>query len=156
VANAARCDKVLHRYHKSLGAEVVQIDIQYKGKLRCEAKHEPSGAVLLTDAPKDNQGEGASFSPTDLLATALGTCMLTIMGITAQRDGIDLSSTTVSVIKEMVASPLRRVGKLTVRIHVPLALTPEQQQKLRNAAMTCPVHKSLHPDVEIPVEFIWG
>lgn len=134
---------------------MVEIDIQYQGRLRCEARHEPSGVVLLTDAPKDNQGEGASFSPTDLVATALGTCMVTIMGIMAQREGIDLSGTTVRVIKEMVASPTRRIGKLTVSINVPCALTSEQQQKMRNAANSCPVRKSLHADIEIPVEFVW-
>ena len=130
---------------------MVEISIKYKGKLRCEAKHEPSGATLITDAPKDNQGEGASFSPTDLVATGLGACMLTIMGIIAQRENIDLTGATVSVTKDMVAEPARRIGKLTVRIHVPLALTPVQQQKLKNAAMTCPVYKSLLPDIEKPV-----
>jgi putative redox protein len=131
---------------------MVEIDIAYKGKLRCEAKHGPSGVTIMTDAPKDNQGEGAYFSPTDLVGTALGTCMLTIMGIVAQRDGIDLSGATVHVVKEMTPPP-RRIGKLTVEINVPVELTPEQQQKLKNAAMTCPVHRSLHPDVEIPVKF---
>jgi putative redox protein len=79
--------------------------------------------------------------------------MLTIMGMVAQRDNIDLTGTTVRVIKEMVASPTRRIGKLTVEFNVPRKLTDQEQQKLRNAAMTCPVHKSLHPDVEIPVTF---
>lgn len=78
--------------------------------------------------------------------------MMTIMGIVAQRDGIDLSNSTVRVVKEMTPPP-RRIAKLTVEINVPTSLTTEQQQKLRNAAMTCPVHKSLHPDIEIPVTF---
>ncbi len=111
---------------------------------------------MLTDAPKDNMGEGAHFSPTDLVGTALGTCMLTIMGIVAQRDDIDLSGTTARVVKEMSASPPRRIASLTVEIRVPRQLTEEQQQKLRNAALTCPVHKSLHPDVAVPVEFVFG
>jgi putative redox protein len=135
---------------------MVQIDIVYQGKLRCKAQHEPSGTTMITDAPKDNQGEGASFSPTDLVATALGTCMLTIMGIVAQRDNIDLTGSTVRVIKEMAAAPVRRIGKLTVTIHVPQKLSDVEQQKLRNAAMTCPVHKSLHPDIEAPIEFQFG
>jgi putative redox protein len=135
---------------------MVEISIAYTGKLRCEAKHGPSGVTLLTDAPKDNMGEGAYFSPTDLVATALGTCMVTIMGMVAQRENIDLSGTTVHVTKEMVSAPVRRIGKLTVHINVPVKITPEQQQKLRNAAMTCPVHKSLHPDVETPIEFTWA
>lgn len=131
---------------------MVEVVITYQGKLRCEATHGPSGVKLLTDAPKDNQGEGAYFSPTDLVGTALGSCMLTIMGIVAQRDGIDLSGASVRVTKEMTPPP-RRIGKLTVEIKVPTTLTKEQQDKLRNAAMTCPVHRSLHPDVEIPVIF---
>jgi putative redox protein len=132
---------------------VVQIDIAYQGNLKCKAQHEPSGATFMTDAPTDNHGEGSLFSPTDLVGTALGTCMMTLMGIVAQRDGIDLTGSTVRVLKEMATSPVRRIGKLTVHIKVPTVLTPEQQQKLKNAAMTCPVHKSLHPDVDAPVEF---
>ena len=135
---------------------MVQIDMTYEGKLRCAATHEPSGATLLTDAPKDNMGEGQSFSPTDLVATALGTCMLTTMGIVAQRNNIDMRGSTASVLKEMVTAPTRRLGKLTVRITVPTPLTPDQQDRLRQAALHCPVHKSLHPDVQLPVEFKFG
>ena len=135
---------------------MVEIEIAYEGRLRCRAVHGPSGAVLATDAPKDNMGQGESFSPTDLVATALGTCMLTIMGIVAQRHGIDLEGTTVTVGKEMVATPTRRIGRLTVDIRVPRAVSPEQQLLLENAAHTCPVHKSLHPDIETPVTFHWG
>ncbi len=131
---------------------MVEIQIAYKGKLRCEATHEQSGVKLITDAPKDNHGEGASFSPTDLVATALGSCMLTIMGMVAQRDGIDLSNATVQVVKEMTPPP-RRIASLTVVFDIPTVLTVEQQEKLRVAAMTCPVHRSLHPDVQIPVTF---
>jgi putative redox protein len=135
---------------------MVTIDIQYQGELRCEAVHQPSGTRLNTDAPKDNMGKGESFSPTDLVATALGTCMLTIMGIAARTMNIDIKGTQVTVQKEMVATPLRRIGKLGVKIKVPGNLTAEQKQKLENAAHTCPVHKSLHPDVQIPVEFEWA
>ena len=135
---------------------MVEIQIAYEGKLRCTARHVDSGATLITDAPKDNMGNGQSFSPTDLVATALGTCMLTIMGIAAQRLEIDLSGTTVRVIKEMAQVPVRRIARLTVTIRVPAKLTLDQQQKLQNAAMTCPVHKSLHPDVQTPIEFQWG
>ncbi len=132
---------------------MVEIQIAYEGNLRTTAIHEPSGTRLITDAPKDNQGEGQSFSPTDLLATALGTCMLTIMGIAARNFKIDLAGATVRVQKEMAVNPVRRVGKLTVEITVPNPITEEQQRRLRDAAMHCPVHKSLHPDVEIPVTF---
>ena len=132
---------------------MVEIQIAYEGNLRTTAIHEPSGTRLITDAPKDNHGQGQSFSPTDLLATALGTCMLTIMGIAAKGLKIDLACSTVRMQKEMVASPIRRVGKLTVHIEVNTPTTQEQQQKLRDAAMHCPVHKSLHPDIAMPITF---
>jgi putative redox protein len=135
---------------------MVEVNVVYQGKLRCKATHGPSGSEILTDAPTDNMGEGKYFSPTDLVATALGSCMLTIMGMVAERDGLDISGTTVTVIKEMVAAPARRIGKLTVEFNVKGDLTETQQQKLKNAAMTCPVHKSLHPDIEVPVKFNWN
>jgi putative redox protein len=135
---------------------MVEIRITYEGDLRCKAVHAPSSTALATDAPKDNMGKGQSFSPTDLVATALGTCMLTIMGIAAKKMAVDLKGTTVTVTKEMVANPVRRIGKLAVSFNVLTKLTYEQQIKLQDAAMTCPVHKSLHPDMEIPVEFNWA
>jgi putative redox protein len=135
---------------------MVTIDIEYKGDLRNEAVHQPSGTRLNTDAPKDNHGKGESFSPTDLVATALGTCMFTVMGIAARTMNIDLKGAKVTVQKEMVATPLRRIGKLGVKIKIPGKFTDEQKQKLENIANTCPVHKSLHPDIQIPVEFVWG
>lgn len=135
---------------------MVTIDIQYQGDLRCEAVHQPSGTHLNTDAPKDNQGKGESFSPTDLVATALGTCMMTLMGIAARNMNVDLKGTQVTVQKEMAAVPMRKIGKLGVKIKVPAKVTAEQKQKLEQAALTCPVHKSLHPDVQIPVEFVWA
>lgn len=134
---------------------MVTINIEYKGDLRNEAVHGPSGTRLNTDAPKDNQGKGESFSPSDLVATALGTCMLTIMGIAARNMNVELKGTQVIVQKEMVTTPVRRIGKLGVKIKVPGKFTDEQKQKLENAAHTCPVHKSLHPDIQIPVEFVW-
>jgi putative redox protein len=135
---------------------MVTIDIEYQGDLRCEAVHQPSGTHLNTDAPKDNLGKGESFSPTDLVATALGTCMMTLMGITARSLKVDLKGTRVMVQKEMVVAPMRRIGKLAVKIAIPAKLTDEQKQKLEQAALTCPVHKSLHPDVRTPVEFLWA
>jgi putative redox protein len=135
---------------------MVEITTVYEGKLRCCSTHEPSGAELITDAPKDNMGEGASFSPTDLVATALGTCMLTIMGIVAQRENLDLTGTTIRVKKEMATAPIRRIGRLEVEFTVPTPTTEIQRQKLIKAAETCPVHKSLHPDVEVAVNFHWS
>ncbi|MGD0766648.1 MAG: OsmC family protein [Tepidisphaeraceae bacterium] len=135
---------------------MVEIQIAYQGNLRCSARHVDSGVTLLTDAPKDNMGNGESFSPTDLVATALGTCMLTIMGIAARRMDVDLSGATAVVTKEMSQAPIRRIARLAVTLRVPARLTEEQRQKLQNAAMTCPVHKSLHPDVQTPINFQWA
>lgn len=134
---------------------MVAIEIIYQGELHCEAVHTPSGTKLATDAPKDNMGKGESFSPTDLVATALGTCMLTLMGIAAKRLDIDLNGSTVTVHKEMATAPVRRIGKLSVAITVPKKVSAEHQKLLENAALTCPVHKSLHPDVAMPVTFNW-
>jgi len=135
---------------------MVEIQIAYEGKLRCTARHVDSGTTLITDAPKDNMGNGESFSPTDLVATALGTCMLTTMGIVAQRLEIDISGSTVIVTKEMSSVPTRRIARLAVTFNIPAKLNDDQKQKLQNAAMTCPVHKSLHSNVEMPVTFNWG
>ena len=134
---------------------MVQIDIAYQGNLRCQAVHAESGATVLTDAPKDNQGNGESFSPTDLVATALGTCMLTIMGIVAKRANIDLARATVRVQKEMASTPVRRIARLTAEIHVPASVPVEMSPQLERAALGCPVFKSVHPDIEIPVVFSW-
>ncbi len=138
------------------GRTMVNIQIEYQGDLHCKATHGPSGVELSTDAPKDNQGRGESFSPTDLVATALGTCMLTIMGIAARTLNIDIAGATAAVEKEMTATPPRRIQRLAVRIHVPHAPSPADREKLERAARACPVHKSLHPDVQIPIEFTWG
>jgi putative redox protein len=135
---------------------MVAIQIEYQGELHCKAVHGPSATELNTDAPKDNQGRGESFSPTDLVATALGTCMLTIMGIMARTLNIDIAGTTATVEKEMTDAPPRMIKRLSVKIHVPHALSPEDQQKLERAAYTCPVHKSLHPDVQTPIAFTWN
>jgi putative redox protein len=135
---------------------MVEINILYKGELRCTATHQPSGMKLLTDAPKDNHGKGESFSPTDLVATALGTCMMTLMGIAARTLQIDLSGTRVTVHKEMATKPIRRIATLIVTIDVPLKLDETQKKTLIDAAMTCPVHASLRPDVKMPVDFRWA
>jgi len=134
---------------------MVAIQVEYAGDLHCRAVHDPSGTEFNTDAPKDNQGRGESFSPTDLVATALGTCMLTTMGILARTLGIDMAGATATVEKEMTPPP-RRIGRLTVRIRMPRALSAEDQLKLERAAHTCPVQKSIHPDVETPITFTWG
>ena len=133
----------------------VEINTVYEGSLRCRATHGPSGTQLVTDPPVDNQGKGESFSPTDLVATALGTCMATIMGIYAERHGIDLRGMSVRVRKEMVTAPVRRIGKLAVEIRAPISSNHPHREALERAAISCPVHQSVHPDIELPVEFFW-
>lgn len=135
---------------------MVETKITYEGQLRCKAVHVPSGQSILTDAPTDNMGKGEFFSPTDLVAAAMGTCMLTVMGIVANKHKIDMTGSTASVVKDMAAAPARRIGVLKVAITVPTVLTDEQKKILENAAMACPVRKSISHDVNIPVEFKWG
>lgn len=134
---------------------MIEITATYEGNLRCVATHTPSGDTLTTDAPVDNQGKGEAFSPTDLVATALATCIMTTVGIVARREGIDLHGMQARVEKHMQTTPTRRIGRLPVRITVPGRLTPEQRKKLEAAARTCPVHHSLHPDVDAPIEFAY-
>lgn len=133
---------------------MVEIGVVYEGELRCKATHGPSGNSLLTDAPADNHGRAETFSPTDLVATALGTCMLTIMGIVAARREWDLTGTKVTVVKEMATAPVRRIGRLRVTIALNRRFEPSDLAVLEKAAHNCPVHKSLHPDIDIPVEFV--
>jgi putative redox protein len=135
---------------------MVEIRIEYEGDLHCVATHGPSRTALSTDAPADNHGRGESFSPTDLVATALGTCMATTMGIVAQRHGWDLRGTTVTVEKRMVSAPVRRIGELEVVIRIPGEHDERARKTLETTALTCPVHKSLREDVRIPVRFEWS
>lgn len=135
---------------------MVEIHIAYQGELRCAATHMPSGTVMLTDAPLDNHGKAESFSPTDLVATALGSCMMTVMGIAANKLGVDLSGSTVKVSKTMVTKPERRIGSLDVVFHVPHAFDDATKQKLIDAALSCPVHHSLHADIAMPITFQWA
>jgi putative redox protein len=134
---------------------MVAIRLEYQGDLHGKAVHGPSGTELFTDAPKDNQGRGESFSPTDLCATALGTCMLTTMGIAAQTLNLDMNGATAVVEKEMTSEGPRKIQRLTVRIKMPRGFGEEDRLKLERAANTCPVARSLHPDVEQVVEFAW-
>ncbi len=128
----------------------------YETGKRCFVTHELSQTVLATDAPPDNNGLGRSFSPTDLVGTALATCMMTIMGIAAERQGIDLGGARFEIQKEMSANPPRRIGRLSVVFHLPgKNLTDEQKQRLQLAAEACPVSRSLHPDVQHDVIFQW-
>jgi putative redox protein len=135
----------------------VEINLTYEGGLHCTATHGPSKQTLTTDAPVDNGGKGEAFSPTDLMATALGTCMATVMGLVAQRNHLDIAGLQVQVIKEMVADPVRRIGALKTRLVFPPGkpLSPADRTKLEAAAKGCPVERSLHPDVKLPMEFVY-
>ena len=136
----------------------VEINIVYEGGLHCTAVHGPSKQKVGTDAPVDNGGKGAAFSPTDLVATALGTCMATIMGLVANRNQLDIDGLKIQVIKEMVAEPVRRIGALKTRMVFPpgKTLSAADRAKLEAAAKACPVKQSLHPDVKTPVEFVYS
>jgi putative redox protein len=137
----------------------VECDVAYLGELRCEAKHGPSSVRIVTDAPVDNHGRGESFSPTDLVGAALGTCLLTIVGIVAQRHGWNVEGVRAHVTKEMIQQPVRRIGRLAVRITFPApaaaALGPDDRSRLETAARKCPVHQSLHPEIDAPIDFIY-
>lgn len=133
---------------------MVSISIEYTGQLHCNAIHGPSGSELATDAPTDNQGKGEAFSPTDLVATALGTCIATTMAIVAERHQIELKGMTVQVAKEMANDP-RRIGRLTTAVHIPLPADHPQRELLEKTALGCPVHRSLAAEMERPTEFFW-
>lgn len=138
----------------------VEIDVVYEGDLHCTATHGPSGQQFGTDAPADNQGKGECFSPTDLVATALAACTLTTMGIVARRNNLDMTGVRAHVVKEMTSQPTRRIGSLKTTISFPAdtgaKLSATDRSKLEAAALHCPVHKSLHPDVDAPIEFVYG
>jgi uncharacterized OsmC-like protein len=135
---------------------MVKISTIYEGGLRCRATHGPSGTTLVTDAPTDNHGKGESFSPTDLVATAFGACMMTVMGIVAERHGVDLTGMTVETEKVMTAQPPRRIASLKTRIVIPLPADHPERARIEQAARACPVHASLHPDIDAAVEFTWS
>jgi uncharacterized OsmC-like protein len=134
---------------------MVKSSSSYEGGLRCRATHGPSGTVIVTDAPVDNHGKGESFSPTDLVATALSTCIMTTMAIVADRRGIVLDGMTAETEKVMTTSPPRRIASLRTRITVPLPADHEARSVLEHTAHACPVHKSLHPDIDATLEFVW-
>ncbi len=140
-------------------ASLVDIRIDYTGELHCTAQHGPSGRALETDAPVDNQGRGESFSPTDLVATGLGTCMATTMGIKARAAGFDLTGVSLHVKKVMTAQPLRRIARLEVTLTFPPAVSERCNAAMRvlleHTAHTCPVRVSLLEAIEVPVVFDW-
>ena len=129
-------------------------NITYVGDLRTVCIHLQSGTEILTDAPTDNHGKGEAFSPTDLVATALGSCMVSIMGIKSRDINVDLKDSTVSITKIMQAEP-RKIAKIEVVLNMAIATSDKNKAILERAAMTCPVLLSLHPDIEKEVTFNW-
>lgn len=134
---------------------MVTINLSYQGGLRCSAQHVPSGNTLTTDAPVDNNGKGEAFSPTDLVATALGACMGTVMGIIAERKSISLEGMDVQVRKHMSTDTPRRISKLEVDLKMPLPEEHPERKLFESAALGCPVHHSLHPDIEVVLNWSW-
>lgn len=122
---------------------------RFVGGTKVELLHEQSGSTVITDAPRDNHGEGSAFSPTDLVAGALGSCMMTIVAIIAKRDGLNVDGMWFRVEKHMAADPPRRIAKLPLTLHLPRALDSLLREKLERAARTCPVHHSLRGDIEV-------
>ena len=126
--------------------------IIYKNNLRTEAQHIASGQKIITDAPLDNNGKGEAFSPTDLVATALASCMITIMAIAAEKNGINISKTSASVKKIMGTNP-RTISDIVIEIKMSKDLALKDRKRLEKAALACPVHKSLHPDINKEITF---
>ena len=130
-------------------------NIVYQNNLRTEAEHIASGEKIITDAPVDNNGKGEAFSPTDLVATALGSCMITIMAISANKYGIDMSGTNASVKKIMGSDP-RRISEISIDINMNKNIEEKDRKRLERSALTCPVHRSLHPDLEKKIRFLYS
>lgn len=130
--------------------------ITYQSNLRTSCQHIKSGATFITDAPTDNNGKGEAFSPTDTIASALGSCMLTVMGIKAQTmEGVTIDGATALVTKTMSSNP-RRISKIEVVLKFPVKLESKTQKILENTGNTCPVHYSIHPDIEKVITYHWG
>ena len=134
---------------------MVRMDLEYLGGLRCGLSHGPSGSKLVTDAPVDNQGRGESFSPTDLVASATLACMVTIMGIYAQREGISLQGVTGVVRKHMSTDAPRRITRLEIDLKMPAGLDACAREVLERCTASCPVRHSLHPDIEVPITLVY-
>lgn len=132
---------------------MVPQSIAYLGRLRCLAVHGPSNVELITDAPADNQGRGESFSPTDLIVTAYATCIMTTIGIVAEREGVLLDGTSIHAEKHMSTEGPRRIARIVLQFDVPPGIPAEFRLKLENTARACPVARSLHPDIELEVRF---
>jgi len=129
--------------------------IVYKGHFRCECTHLQSGTVIETDAPTDNRGKGERFSPTDSLCVALATCVVTTMALKATDMQIELAGTSIAVTKHMLSDP-RRIGKIDVILTLPATADEKDRLILQRVGDNCPVAKSLHPDLEVNIEYHWN
>jgi putative redox protein len=134
---------------------MVSFHITYAGDLRCEVTHDPSKVTLVTDAPTDNQGRGESFSPTDLVCTGLGVCILTTMGIAHHKDPLPLNGARAYVETHMSTDAPRRIARIVVRIEFGRGIPVHRRASLERIASTCPVARSLHPDIIQEVSFIY-
>ncbi len=128
--------------------------VTYTGNLRTKSEHMRSGDSFITDAPIDNNGLGQAFSPTDTVATGLASCMITMMGIKANGLKVDLTDSTAEVTKHMEANP-RRISKIEVKLSMPSNISQKNRKILEHTANTCPVHYSLHPDIEKEISYHW-
>jgi uncharacterized OsmC-like protein len=134
---------------------MVEIKLSYEGDLHCSVVHTPSGNTLVTDAPVDNNGRGQAFSPTDLVATALASCMATVIGIVAKRKEIAVEGMTVVARKFMSSDQPRRISRLELDLDMPLPASHPDRRILESAARGCPVHHSIHPDIEVVMNWKW-
>jgi len=134
-----------------------QIDLSYGGDLRCTARHIATGITLTTDAAKNQGGLGENFSPTELVVVGVGSCILTTLAMVAQRHQLDLTGLSACLEKEMQTVPVRRIASIGMTITLPsgVQLTPANRSRLENAAQRCPVKQSLHPEIEVRVEFVY-
>ncbi|RPJ34699.1 MAG: OsmC family peroxiredoxin [Verrucomicrobiaceae bacterium] len=134
---------------------MVEIKLTYEGGLHCSAVHTPSGNTLVTDAPVDNNGRGEAFSPTDLVATALGSCMATVIGIVARRKNLAVEGMAITVRKFMSEDTPRRISRLELDLDIPLPADHPDRELLESTARGCPVHHSLHPEIEVVMNWNW-
>ncbi len=132
---------------------MVEMNVVYRGGLHCDLEHGPSKNKIQTDAPKDNMGRGEAFSPTDLVGAALASCILTTIAISAEREGIILAGSSAKILKEMVTEPVRKIGRFILELKLPKNLDENHRKKFEHIAITCPVHRSLHPDLKIEIKF---
>lgn len=135
---------------------MVAMDVVYNGNKGCTLTHEDSRAQIRTTAPRDIGGEGTAFSPTDLVGAGLGGCILTTIAMFAERNDIDLTGSRAHVVKEMTADSPRRIGRLATTVYLPAARVPEGiRERLEKVANGCPVHHSLHPEIDAPITFVY-